>query len=357
MARQDIAGLLTGMPSGRADPMGMGGNSSQQRLAFGAQRAEGLQRGVRGMMGGERNTPAEQLQMAMAQLDLSNPADLRKMAQIQQATGDIAGAAQTASKIQAMEQAKVAATYAANQEARSALSSDQRTESFDLGKKDRLKQETKDAAQLKRQTAQQTRSERSLVLQEEAAAREKRRSEAAMTDRDTKLAQEEGLRTLYETQARSEGREELADAIKDGLSLSSVASILYTKTSTAAITAPKGAEKVAFEKLLASPAIQDAIPEIFQDNFWGEWGKTSDEADDLIFYKLKEIRQREGNNITVEDAMMQAIKEVAKVLTPPPEGLTPAEVAAQAALLNTGSVAPDGSTDAFAGTVTTESIK
>ena len=349
MARTDIAGLLTGIPSGRPDPMGMGGNASQQRLAFGAQRAEGLQRGVRGMMGGDTMTPAEQLQIAMASLDLSKPEDLRKLAGIQQATGDLAGAAQTASKITAMEQAKIAATYAANQEARSALGSEQRTEAFKISKDDRLKQETKDAALLKRQIAQQTRSERSLVLQEEASAREKKRSEAALTDRDTKLAQEEGLRTLYETQARSEGREELADAIKDGLDLAAVGSILYTKTSTAAITAPKGAEKVAFEKLLASPAMQDAIPEIFQDNFWGEWGKTSDEADDLIFYKLKAIRQREGNNITVEDAMLEAIKEVAKVLTPPAKGLTPEEVAAQAASLNTGSVAPDGSTDGYGG--------
>jgi len=349
MAITDIAGFLTGQSSKRPDPMGRGINSEQQRLAFGAQRAEGLQRGVRGMMGGDTMTPAEQLQIAMASLDLSKPEDLRKLAGIQQATGDLAGAAQTASKITAMEQAKIAATYAANQEARSALGSEQRTEAFKISKDDRLKQETKDAALLKRQIAQQTRSERSLVLQEEASAREKKRSEAALTDRDTKLAQEEGLRTLYETQARSEGREELADAIKDGLDLAAVGSILYTKTSTAAITAPKGAEKVAFEKLLASPAMQDAIPEIFQDNFWGEWGKTSDEADDLIFYKLKAIRQREGNNITVEDAMLEAIKEVAKVLTPPAKGLTPEEVAAQAASLNTGSVAPDGSTDGYGG--------
>ena len=95
--------------------------------------------------------------------------------------------------------------------------------------------------------------------------------------------------------------------------------------------------------------MQDAIPEIFQDNFWGEWGKTSDEADDLIFYKLKEIRQREGNNITVEKAMLEAIKEVAKVLTPPAKGLTPEQVAAQEASLNTGTVAPDGSTDGYGG--------
>lgn len=354
MARQDIAGLLTGVSSGGVDPV-TAGTAEQQRLAFGAQRAQGLGKATRGLMGGNSMTAGEQLQIAMANLDLSNPADLRKMAQIQQATGDIAGAAQTASKIQAMEQAKIAATYAANQEARSALGADQRTESFKLGKVDRDRQITRDAALLKRQEAQQTRQERNLVLQEEAAAREKLRSEAAMTERDTELAQEASLRTLYETQARSEGREELADAIKDGLSLSSVASLLYTKTSTAAITAPKGAEKVAFEKLLDSPKMQEAIPDIFQVGL--EWDKTSDEADDLIFYKTKEIRQREGNTISVEDAMLEAIKEVAKVLTPTPKGLTPEEVAAQEALLNTDSIAPDGSTDAFTALAKTGTIK
>lgn len=103
MARQDIAGLLTGMPSSRPDPMAMGGNSEQQRLAFGAQRAQGMQRGLRSAMG-QGPTTAEQLQMAMAKLDLSNPADLRKLAGIQQATGDLAGAAQTAAKIEQMQE-------------------------------------------------------------------------------------------------------------------------------------------------------------------------------------------------------------------------------------------------------------
>jgi hypothetical protein len=103
MARTDIAGLLTGMPSSRPDPMGMGINSEQQRLAFGAQRAEGLQRGMRGLMGGDTRTPAEQLQMAMAQLDLSKPEDLRKLAGIQQATGDLTGAAKTAAGIRELE--------------------------------------------------------------------------------------------------------------------------------------------------------------------------------------------------------------------------------------------------------------
>ena len=103
MARQDIAGLLTGISSDRPDPMAMGSNSAQQRLAFGAQRGQNLQRGVRGMMGGNTMTNAEQLQMAMAQLDLSNPADLAKLAKIQQATGDLVGAAKTAAGIRELE--------------------------------------------------------------------------------------------------------------------------------------------------------------------------------------------------------------------------------------------------------------
>ncbi len=103
MARTDIAGLLTGVPSGGIDPMTVG-NAEQQRLAFGAQRAQGLQRAARGLMGQSRGTPAEQLQMAMAQLDMSNPDDLRKIAQIQQATGDLAGAAQTAARIKQMQE-------------------------------------------------------------------------------------------------------------------------------------------------------------------------------------------------------------------------------------------------------------
>lgn len=363
MARQDIAGLLTGVSSGGIDPV-TAGNSEQQRLAFGAQRAQGLGRASRGLMGGNSRTPAEQLQMAMASLDLSKPEDLRKMAQLQQATGDLAGAAQTASKITAMERAKVAATYAANQETRSALASDQKTEAFNLNKEDRLKQETKDAAQVKRLILQDTRAERNQVLREEQAAREKKSSEIALTDRETKLDQEDSLRTVYEAQARAEGRPQLADAIKDGLSLSSVASILYAKTSTAAVTAATGAEKAAFEKLLDSPQMQAAIPEIFQVGW--EWGKTSRASKDLIFYKLKVIRQQKGNTIDETDAMLQAIEEVAKLLTPPPteeeteQAATIAAQAAATALANGTSTATPvvpSSTDAFANIPITGSVR
>ena len=102
MARQDIAGLLTGMPSNRPDPM-TGGSIADQRLAFGARRAQGMQRNLRSAMGQDPRTPAEQLQMAMASLDLSKPEDLRKLASIQQATGDLTGAARTATAVRELE--------------------------------------------------------------------------------------------------------------------------------------------------------------------------------------------------------------------------------------------------------------
>lgn len=98
MARTDIAGLLTGISSGGIDPV-TAGNAEQQRLAFGAQRAQGMQRSLRSAMGQDPRTPAEKLQMAMASLDLSKSEDLRKLAGIQQATGDLAGAARTAAAV------------------------------------------------------------------------------------------------------------------------------------------------------------------------------------------------------------------------------------------------------------------
>jgi len=102
MARQDIAGLLTGISSGGIDPV-TAGNAEQQRLAFGAQRAQGMQRNLRSAMGQDPRTPAEKLQMAMASLDLSKPEDLRKLAGIQQATGDLTGAAKTAAAVRELE--------------------------------------------------------------------------------------------------------------------------------------------------------------------------------------------------------------------------------------------------------------
>ncbi len=100
----DLAGMLTGVSKQPIDPRL---NMQQQQLALGANATKMMQGGMESMRrsaGGEAPV-AQQLQMAMSKLDLQNPDDLRKLISIQMATGDTAGAAKTASMLQAMKQA------------------------------------------------------------------------------------------------------------------------------------------------------------------------------------------------------------------------------------------------------------
>ena len=104
MAKRDIAGLLTGIPSVGIDPrVGMTGRQMLVQSALaGQQRMAG---GLRGMFGGQ--APIQQQlalaaakkereqQEALANLDLSNPEDLMTLAKIQQTSGDLKGAVST----------------------------------------------------------------------------------------------------------------------------------------------------------------------------------------------------------------------------------------------------------------------
>ena len=354
MARQDIAGLLTGISSDRPDPMTMGGNSAQQRLAFGAQRGQNLQRGVRGMMGGNTMTNAEQLQMAMAQLDLSNPADLAKLAKIQQATGDLAGAAQTASKMKAMQQAKIDETRAVAREERNVLSGEQQTESFNLSKEDRARRIKREAVVEERAIAREEMQDRTQVLREEQAARQVVASERNISEADTLKAQNSNLRVMYEAEARSKGKEKLADLIKGGMPLATASSLLY-KTSTAQINEVKGKEANGYRQILLTPVMQGKITSVLEDADW-QWMATSgggdskltDDQEDALFIKTKEIATRE--QITIEEAMVKAIKVLTALETVP---LTPAQIEAerlaaeQNALLNGGPSDDDSDDDPF----------
>lgn len=103
MANRDIAGLLTGIPSGGIDPtVNMSGN---QMIALAASRArEGMGRGVRGLLTGDPRSPQEKLKQDMADLNLSNPEDLIKLAKMQQASGDLKGAVSTLGTAQKLQQ-------------------------------------------------------------------------------------------------------------------------------------------------------------------------------------------------------------------------------------------------------------
>ena len=107
MANQDLdlAGLLTGI-SNRPQPV-QGQpipGSPNFRGMFGAQMASDLQAGVGKLARGGAPSQAQKMQQFMSQLDLNSVEDLTKLAKIMQASGDMAGAAKVAAKIQAMKQ-------------------------------------------------------------------------------------------------------------------------------------------------------------------------------------------------------------------------------------------------------------
>ena len=106
MARQDIAGLLTGISSTqRPNP---NASAADWRMQFGQQQAEKLGSAVRGVQSGLLGgapvaTPQEALQMGLGKLDLGTVEGLSSLARVQQLSGDIAGAAQTAARIKQMQ--------------------------------------------------------------------------------------------------------------------------------------------------------------------------------------------------------------------------------------------------------------
>lgn len=277
MARQDIAGLLTGMPSSRPDPMAMGGNAEQQRLAFGAQRAQGMQRGLRSAMG-QGPTPAEQLQTAMSSLDLSKPEDLRKLAGIQQATGDLAGAAQTASRIQAMKQAELAE---------------------------------------KRAVEADRRAERGLELREEQMAMQKAATERQLDLEQAQLAQQGVSRELLYERAMKMGRPELANMIRAGnISLDKATAMVFP-SSSAAVKPPTKDEEDAFNVVLESEGFKDIIKDL-EERQWLVSSGLSDENKKLIYLKAKEYRVREG--LKTEAALKKAIEDLKELNLPTGDG-------------------------------------
>ena len=109
MARQDIAGLLTGISSTqRPNP---NASAADWRMQFGQQQAGRLGSAVRGVQSGLLGgapvaTPQEAIQMGLGKLDLGTVEGLSSLARVQQLSGDIAGAAQTAARIKQMQEQK-----------------------------------------------------------------------------------------------------------------------------------------------------------------------------------------------------------------------------------------------------------
>ena len=116
MARQDIAGLLTGISSTQQPVQQAVPGSPNFYGEFMAARGRGLQRGLGGLLRGGEPSPQEKIQGAM--FELNSPTDkegvakttqqqildLTKLAQVQQVQGNPAAAAQTAAKVQQLRE-------------------------------------------------------------------------------------------------------------------------------------------------------------------------------------------------------------------------------------------------------------
>ena len=128
MAR-DIAGFLTGIESTQQPVQPIPGTPGF-RGQFGAARAQGLGAGIGGLMRGGAPSTQERIQGAISQLDLNNPDDLATLAKVQQARGDLAGAAQTLAKSNRLqqEQASVKQTLKTRQSLITRLSQDKKYE-------------------------------------------------------------------------------------------------------------------------------------------------------------------------------------------------------------------------------------
>ena len=116
MARQDIAGLLTGISSTQQPVQQAVPGSPNFYGEFMAARGRGLQQGLGGLLRGGEPSPQEKIQGAM--FELNSPTDkagaakttqqqildLTKLAQVQQMQGNPAGAAQTAAQVQQLKE-------------------------------------------------------------------------------------------------------------------------------------------------------------------------------------------------------------------------------------------------------------
>jgi len=153
MAR-DIAGFLTGIESTQQPVQPVPGTPGF-RGQFGAARAQGLGAGIGGLMRGGEPSTQERIQGAISQLDLNNPDDLATLAKVQQARGDLAGAAQTVNKIRLIKETEEAKKLKADIREEDLAISESRFKSQQDLQRERIeleKQKFKDSSD--RQTAQ-----------------------------------------------------------------------------------------------------------------------------------------------------------------------------------------------------------
>mgnify|MGYP003630169944 CR=1 FL=1 len=259
---QDLMRMLTEITPTQQPVAGTAGF----RGMFGQQQAQGVASGLGKIARGGVPSAQARMGQALAGLDLTKPQDLAKLAKIQQGTGDFAGAAQTAAKIEAMKQGVV----------------------------------TEDRAARRMEITEET-----FQMNKAAKGRE-------LDQADAVLAQQGVSRALFTAQARNSGNEPLAKAIETGsVSLERAGSILFG-SSNALVKPATPEETEAFDRILATEEFQKKLKG-FDEGYWffSDQSVVSDDTKKAIYFKAKELMAR--GKMSTEEALTQAIESVASL--------------------------------------------
>jgi len=252
---QDLMRMLTEITPTQQPVAGTAGF----RGMFGQQQAQGVASGLGKIARGGAPSAQARMGQALAGLDLTKPQDLAKLAKIQQGTGDLAGAAQTAAKIEAMKQAAVTEDRAA----------------------------------------------RRMEITEETFQMNKAASERTLDQADAALAQQGVSRAIFAAQARDNGNEALARAIETGgVSLEKAGSILFG-SSNALVKPATPEETEAFDRILDTEAFKTKIEKL--KTGW-VFKTLAGDTKQAIYFKAKELMAR--GKLTTEEALTQAISAV-----------------------------------------------
>lgn len=229
------------------------------RGMFGQQQAQRLQGSLGSVARGGAPSSQARMQQALSGLDLNKAGDLAKLAKIQQGTGDFAGAAQTAAKIEAMKQA----------------------------------------------TVTEDRAARRMEIAEETFKMEQASTKRTLDRADAVLAQQGVSRALFAQQARENGNEELAQAIETGgITLERAGSILFG-SSNAVVKPATADEEKAFDRILDTKEFQEKVKKL--KTGW-VWKTLSGDTKKAVYFKAKELMIR--GKMSTEEALTQAISAV-----------------------------------------------
>ena len=287
---QDLMRMLTEITPTQQPVAGTAGF----RGMFGQQQAQGVASGLGKIARGGAPSAQARMGQALAGLDLTKPQDLAKLAKIQQGTGDFAGAAQTAAKIEAMKQA----------------------------------------------TVTEDRAARRMEITEETFQMNKAAKERDLDRADAVLAQQGVSRALFAAQARNNSNEPLAKAIETGgVSLERAGSILFG-SSNALVKPATPEETEAFDRILDTKTFKTKIEKL--KTGW-VFKTLTEDTKQAIYFKAKELMAR--GKLTTEEALTQAISAVEALDLPTGDGDGSTDASRKDRRNKTGGNVPESKTD------------